>query len=219
MIVNALGTGRKVLAIVAHPDDEVIGCGGTLAKLNQQGNKVSILLPIKRNDPRGIKHWDLLTDCFMKSCECLGATPIIPDQLVNEYDAEKDVHRLHDNVMPFIESADAVFTHWNQDAHQVHRGLARAVEIATRPFRRRKDVFLFETATSTEQTFSPSFSPNSYSVLDNEHVKKKIQAMALYSVELANGRTPSSLRRKAQVRGAEIGASYAEAFCLGRLFF
>jgi hypothetical protein len=42
----------NVLAVVAHPDDEVIGCGGTLAKLRENGNDVRVVMPLKRNDPR-----------------------------------------------------------------------------------------------------------------------------------------------------------------------
>jgi LmbE family N-acetylglucosaminyl deacetylase len=208
----------NVLAVVAHPDDEAIGCGGTLAKLRDQGNEVRALLPLKRADPRGVEHWASLIDSFRRSCEILGAHSDLPPELLDETLAEGAIHRLHDIILASVEWADIVFTHWQADANQVHRAVSRAVEIATRPFRRRKTVYLFEVPTSTDQPFTPSFMPNAYAVLDANHVRRKSRAMACYQTEAVYGRTPAALRRKAQVRGAETGAAFAEAFYLARYF-
>ncbi len=209
----------NVLAVVAHPDDEVIGCGGTLAKLRENGNDVRVVMPLKRNDPRGVKNWDSLTESFIAACVHLGAVPVIPPELIDERSAESDVARLHDSVISSVEWADIIFTHFLGDANQVHRGVGRAVEIATRPFRRRKEVYLFEVATSTDQTFSPAFAPNSFSILSDVHAEKKSEAMSFYPTEMGGGRTPAGLLRKLQVRGDEVGVQFAEAFCLVRHFF
>jgi len=98
-------------------------------------------------------------------------------------------------------------------------GVGRAIEITTRPFRRRKEVYLFEVVTSTDQAFSPSFAPNSYSILSGTHAQRKSEAMSFYPTEICGGRTPAGLMRKLQVRGDEIGVPFAEAFCLARHFF
>lgn len=209
----------NVLAVIAHPDDEVIGCGGTLAKMAQAGDDVRVLLPLKRGDPRGVEHWSELLNAFSRSCDVLGITAIVAKNLMDERDAPAKLHALHDEIVTHVEQANMVFTHWLHDANQTHCAISRAVEIATRPFRRRKDVYLFETSTSTDQTFFQSFSANAYSLLDDLAIRKKCKAMTFYETESHGGRSPDSLLRKAQQRGDEINASYAEAFHIARCFF
>lgn len=208
----------KILAVVAHPDDEVIGCGGTLSKLSEQGHVVRVLLAVRRNDPRGVSHWNELEDAFRSSCAHLGVHAVVAEELVDERSLEAGVHQLHDLILPEVERADTIFTHWPGDCNQVHGSVGRAVEIATRPFRRRKNVYLFEVSTSTEQGFFPSFVPNMWSVLEERHVSRKCEAMSFYSTELAAGRTPEALSRRMQARGDDIGAHAAEAFHIARLF-
>ena len=78
-----------------------------------------------RCDPRGVATWDTLTTAFARSCETLGATAAIADPLTPETEAEPAPHRLHDSILPWVEEADAVLTHWPGDVNQVHRGVAR----------------------------------------------------------------------------------------------
>lgn len=212
----------RVLVVAAHPDDEVIGCGATIARLADEGSRVTVLLPTRRCDPRGRATWDDLLAGFDAACGLLGATARVADTLIDETRAEPAVHELHDAVAPYVEDADWVLTHWPGDVNQVHRGVARAVEIATRPFRRRRDVSLFEIATSTDQGFGGSgaspFSPTQYVMVSESQVRRKIAAMERYPHELASGRTGADLERRMRSRGAEIGAEYAEAFVVARQF-
>lgn len=209
--------GKNVLCVIGHPDDETIGCGGTLARAAAEGARIRILLPMARTDPRGVAHWPALLLQLRAAASCLGGEVVVPEPCMTEDECEQ-TNRLHALVLPHVEWADVVLAHWHGDVHQVHRAVARSVEIATRPFRRRRTVALFEVPTSTDQAFSETFSPNTWVLLEQAHVDHKLRAMAQYETELAPGRSPDDLRRKLEMRGRQVGVSYAEAFVLARHF-
>ncbi len=209
-------SSRRVLVVAPHPDDETLGCGGTLAKLAEQGADITVLLPCRRTDPRGVEHWDDLVAALHAACARLGATAVLPEPQLEE--PEPSVADVYDVVLPHVEASDVIFTHWHGDVHQAHRALSQAVEIATRPFRRHRDVYLFETPTSTEQAYVQTFSPNTYVVLEPEHCDAAVEAMGHYPIEHDIGRRPEDLRRRIETRGAEVGRTHAEAFVAVRQF-
>jgi LmbE family N-acetylglucosaminyl deacetylase len=209
--------GANVLCVIGHPDDETLGCGGTLARASAEGARVRIFLPMIRTDPRGVQNWPTLLVQLRAAAACLGGEAVLPENPMTEDECEQ-ISRLHELVLPHVEWADVVLAHWHGDVHQVHRAVARAVEIATRPFRRRRTVALYEVPTSTDQAFTESFSPNTFVLLEPAHVQCKLRAMAQYTTEVAPGRSPDDLRRKLETRGRQVGAEYAEAFALARHF-
>jgi LmbE family N-acetylglucosaminyl deacetylase len=208
----------RVLVVVGHPDDETLGCGGYMARLADEGHEVRVLSALRRSDPRGRAHWVDIVDDLRVACAVLGATAVLPEPLLEEHDADTDVRTLHEVVEPHVEWAELVLTHWTSDVHQVHRSVARSVEIATRPFRRRRDVLLFEVATSTDQTFERTFSPQCYVPLERRHVQRKLDAMACYRTEVAPGRDVCDVEHQLRRRGAEVGVEFAEAFVVARQF-
>ncbi|MBJ7332872.1 MAG: PIG-L family deacetylase [Solirubrobacteraceae bacterium] len=207
---------RSVLVVIGHPDDETLGCGGTLAKLAEEGARVTVLLPCRRTDPRGVEHWDDLLAALHGACARLGAVVALPEPMLLE--PEPAVADVYDVILPHVDEHDVVLTHWHGDVHQAHRALAHAVEIATRPFRRHREVWLFDTPTSTEQAFVQTYSPNTYVVLEERHCDAAVEAMALYPVEHDIGRRPEDLRRRIEARGAEIGRTHAEGFVAVRQY-
>lgn len=219
-MASTLGSvGHSALVIVAHPDDEVLGCGASISKWSEAGCTVKVLLPLKRHSSHLRVPWDEAIVRFRRSCSLLGAEPLILECLLDERRAHIEIDSLHDLISPLVESADLVLTHWGGDANQVHRGLASAVEIATRPFRCRKNVWLFEIPTSTDQSFRNTFVPATYVLLEERHVARKCEAMEIYLEEHAFGRRPEDLKLRMAVRGREAGAAFAEAFVPARLFF
>ncbi len=210
-------TDRRVVAFVAHPDDEVLGCGATIARISRTAAEVTIVLAARRVDERGKRSWPELISSFERSCARLGAVAAFAHPLLDENRINVDLHLFHDALVPFVDVADVVLTHHYADVHQSHQGVSRAVEIATRPFRRRRDVLLFEVPTSTDQTFMREFIPQAYSVLERRDVDAALEALSFYPGEIVPGRRPDDLEAHFRARGAEVGADYAEAFQSARL--
>lgn len=216
MLTTARSAPDKVLVVVAHPDDEVLGCGGTIRKLADAGCEVKVLLAFE--SPHG-RDWVKRRKTFDKVCQSLGAMAETVGGNAELSSTGGDLREMHDLLHPWIEWCDTVFTHWHGDVNQMHRTLSRAVEIATRPFRRRRDVFLFEVPTSSDQGYTgAAFTPNTFVELDASHCAIKCSAMDLYPHELAPGRTSQDLMRRLELRGTEAGLRYAEAFVAVRLF-
>jgi LmbE family N-acetylglucosaminyl deacetylase len=208
----------RVLCVAAHPDDEVLGCGATLSRAAEAGADVRILLPVKRCDLRGEANWELHLQQFSAAAQHLGGEAIISENSIPELHIEAETMALHALIEPWADWCDIVFTHWHGDAHQAHRAVARAVEVATRPFRRRRQVLQYEVPTSTEQAFRNTFAPNLFISVNEHHVARKAEAMALYTTEQAPGRNPQSVERWAAVRGEQVGVPYAETFVIARAF-
>jgi LmbE family N-acetylglucosaminyl deacetylase len=209
---------KNIVAIIAHPDDETIGCGGLLRKAADQNATCRVVLPIRRGDPRGIANWNCLMQQFNATCDLLGASAIITNETVEDLVAEINIHKIFSLIQGHIEWADIVLTHWHGDSHQAHRAVSRATEIATRPFRTQKTVLCFEIPTSTDQAFINTFSPNCFVTLSEHEMTKKKIAMGLYESEIVGGRTPFNLENQMRLRGSQAGTEFAEAYVIARHF-
>lgn len=210
--------GKNIAIIIAHPDDETIGCGGFIQKAVSEGAICKVVLPIRRVDPRGVANWDLLLLQFNKACKLLGAEPVYLEDSIEDLTADIQIQKLWSLINPYVEWADIVMCHWHGDMHQAHQAVSKAVEFATRPFRNLKTVLAFEIPTSTDQAFQYTFSPNCFVKLTKQHTDLKISAMSIYTTELIAGRTPYNLENYLKIRGNQIGQEYAEAFVIQRYF-
>lgn len=207
--------GLRVVAIVAHPDDESLGCGATLARLARAGARCRVVLAFRRTDARGVRQWDALLGAFADACAILGAEPCV-DAPEWASGTGLDMQKLHDRLIPWVEDADLVMTHWDGDTHQAHQALSHAVEIATRPFRRLRDVLQFEVPSASDQGFRAAFLPNLCVPLERSDVDAQARAFACYPSEFASGRSPGDLLARAAYRGRQFGLEYAQVFRIAR---
>jgi N-acetylglucosamine malate deacetylase 1 len=218
----------RVMAIAAHPDDETLGCGGTLLKHRASGHEVHWLIATSRSTSR----W---------STEAFKTQQAQVEAVARAYSVER-VHCLGfpdaglDTVpiASLIESIDAavsdvrpelVYVVHGGDVHTDHSLVYTAAMSALKSFRMSalgvRRIVSFETLSSTDagpQEESNAFRPNIYSDI-SPFIDEKCQILSLYETEVQQGwlpRTQSAVAALARIRGASVGVQYAEAFVLLR---
>ena len=222
---------QKVLVIAAHPDDEVLGCGGTIAKLSKQGAVIHIAfladgvfsregnVNIKQNE---LKQRRLAAE---NACKILGADSVtfgdFPDNRLDTI-ALLDVIRAVEEIINKF-NPDTIFTHHGGDLNIDHRYTHEAVVTACRPQSDSsvKTLLFYEVPSSTEwrSPYSlPYFVPNWFIDISDELDLKK-QALRAYQDEMRAWPHPRSIEGVEYLsrwRGATICVEAAEAFMLGR---
>lgn len=217
---------KTALVIVAHPDDEVLGIGGTILKLQKEyGYDVHIAF---MTSTKPHKKWEyaeevsalLNTTCCMPPYSTFGEalTPLTLDgePIAKLVDYVEDLLDFHE--------PELVFTHHSGDLNQDHRAVGEAVLIATRPFPGQlvKKVYTFDTASSTEWAFGefPKFEPNTYIDI-TEYFNIKLKALMIYEEEIRDREFPhprsiESLTANSKLKGSVVGVNRAETFRMVR---
>lgn len=222
---------RNVLVFAAHPDDELLGLGGTVRRLSNEGVIVNAIIMAEgltsraETRAKAVKtELDELQADARKAAEIIGYKSIefcgLPDNRMDSLellDVIKIVTRYVDKYMP-----DTIFTHHHGDLNVDHRITCEAVLTACRPVGGYcvKRIYAFETPSSTEwnYNYSEPFTPNVYyDVTDTLEVK--VQGMACYrteSTEYPHPRSAEALRSLGRFRGTNVGLEMAEGFMLLR---
>jgi LmbE family N-acetylglucosaminyl deacetylase len=221
---------KKILIVASHPDDEILGCGGTIACLAQEGCEIYTLIlgegVTSRDDKRDIKkrkeEIKKLKTQAKKANRILGVKEVsfgdFPDNrfdTVSLLDIVKSIEEIKVKIKP-----DVVFTHYEKDLNIDHQITYKAALTATRPIKGEtvREAYSFEILSSTEWNYPLSFSSNVfYDIKDTIDIKTK--AMKIYKSELKNYPHPRSIRGiklNAQNWGMKVGLEYAEAFKLVR---
>ncbi|HBQ38308.1 MAG TPA: GlcNAc-PI de-N-acetylase [Candidatus Omnitrophica bacterium] len=226
----------RILVVAAHPDDEVLGAGGAIARHRRRGDRVSILIlgeglgarfstrqvALAATKGRGFVR---LHQEMIRAHRLLGVTQTFHRQFpdnrfdsVDLLDLVKAVEEVTRQVTPRI-----VYTHHTEDLNVDHRLTCEAVLTACRPLAGEtvKEILSFEVLSSTEwappradRAFIPNVFLDISAVLD-----RKLNAMACYRSELRQPPHPRSLkaiRHQATLWGAKVGVDAAEAFELIR---
>ncbi|QQR81414.1 MAG: PIG-L family deacetylase [Deltaproteobacteria bacterium] len=224
---------NKVAVIAAHPDDEVLGCGGTIARMAQEGCEVNILLiadgeTSRRSDENSMTVSTKIENRNISAnvaCKILGCASVeilgLPDNRLDGLDRLDLVQVIENFIQKY--SPLTIFTHHAGDVNIDHRVVHDAVIAACRPLPNYNlgELLFFETPSSTEWRPPSShwaFSPNFF-VNISDTLQKKLEALNAYQEELREFPHPRSLKAiesLAQWRGASVGVKAAEAFILGR---
>jgi len=232
----------KHLVIAAHPDDEVLGMGGTIKKLTKNGNDVKIVIMATGISSRRTSNYKNSTeyeidDQTLKEINeqilrlrkdakdasaLLGVKDIqfesFPD---NEMDTVSNL-QITKKIEQIIQSykPDTIYTHSQFDINVDHRALYFATLTATRPKKNQnvKEILCFEVPSSTEWYFPSTFSPNVF-VDINKEIQFKLRALQQYKNELQEFPHPRSLEAISVIAkrwGSVSGFKNAEAFYLVR---
>jgi len=224
---------ESVLVVAAHPDDEVLGCGGTIARHADAGDQVQVLIVAEgatsrqqqRNRLQAGDELFVLAKAAQKAGSILGAAGVelldLPDNRLDSLDRLDLIKRLEERIdhhQPHV-----VYVHHAGDVNVDHRRLHEAVVTACRPtpchpVRR---LLSFEVASSSEWQppgSAPPFQPNWFVDISDQWRRKR-EALVTYSSEMRpwpHARSLEALEHMARWRGAQVGVEAAEAFCLLR---
>lgn len=222
---------KSILILAAHPDDEVLGCGGTIAKLVDEGAIVNVAFladgVFSRLGEESAQQLELNVrrTAAQKACVILGVKSVsfgdFPDNRMDTIpllDITQAVEALIAKHQP-----EMVFTHHAGDVNIDHRRLHDAVVTACRPQQGHpvKTLLCFEVPSSTEWQLpasAPAFMPNWFVDISTT-LDRKLAALEVYADELRawpHPRSRQGVEHLAHWRGATVGVDAAEAFILGR---
>jgi len=223
---------RKILVVAAHPDDEVLGCGGTIPRLAQEGHDIFISILgegiTSRYDSTKEADEKLMKELHAKSqrvAEFLGAKDLFMyNQPDNRFDTIPvlDIVKIIENLIYKLKP-EVMYTQDGGDLNIDHAISFRASLTATRPVKGCpvRELYAYEVPSSSEWSFGqfePAFKPTVF-VDIRETLDTKVKALQLYESEVRpfpHPRSPEAIRAIAERWGSLVGCEAAEAFKLIR---
>ena len=216
----------RVLVFAPHNDDEVLGVGGTIAKLADQGHDVFVCeVTVWKENPNGYQG---IQNQAVRAHDILGVRdsfflnlPVVGLKETPTYIKNTSFQKIVDEIKPQI-----AFIPHAGDMHVDHAETAAAAMVALRPIdnSQLKAIYAYETLSETEWNTpdtAHAFIPNAWSDITDTFTRK-IEAMKCFTTQLRAFPHPRSLEAMealARLRGSTVGVAYAEAFSLIRYVF
>lgn len=218
----------NILVISVHPDDETLGCGGTLLKHRAQGDTLYWLIATETHQPqwpeetikRKASEVRQVAEAYRVEQHFKLGFPTVRLDTIPQADLIVRIRGVIAEVRPEI-----VYLVHDGDVHTDHQTIFTATMSVLKPFHMGtlgvRRVLCYETLSSTEAAPpqpTRTFMPNVFSDI-TPYLERKIEIMALYQTEAQLDplpRGPSAIRALARYRGATIGVENAEAFMLIR---
>lgn len=210
-------SGKRVLVIAAHPDDELLGCGGTLALHAAQGDHVTALIACEGESLRYGAGTRGMSDHTRDACRTLGVSCVrelrFPDQRLDRLTLTELIAPLEHTVRELRPSV--IYCQYGGDINRDHELLFKATLVATRPTENYiAAVYAFDTASSTEWAYPCTFVPDTWIDISTT-LDTKLAAMACYQTEVRTYPHPRSLealRFRAKAWGNRCCLDAAEVF-------
>jgi LmbE family N-acetylglucosaminyl deacetylase len=226
---------KRIMIVVAHPDDELLGLGATFHKLINECNVTTHVVILgegitSRSDTRDVTIWENELAIHQENIKnaqlAIGyhSTSIydFPD---NRFDSVSllDIVKVVEKEKKQFEP-DVIFTHHGGDVNIDHQRTFESIITACRPMKEEKvkTIITFETPSGTEwrsPTDPRHFLPNLFFSVSETDIDAKIKGMESYEFERRNyphPRSPEALKIQAQRWGIVVGTNFAEAFCIVR---
>lgn len=222
----------NILIFAPHPDDEILGCGGVMAKYAKRGDKVTVCIctcghpPVYDDSLMKANNWPhTLYPEIKKAHELLGVHdtlyldfPVVAVESVPRYEFNGRIMQVVQSVKP-----DVVYIPHFGDMQKDHTLVSEAIMVAVRPRgeHRVRKVYSYETLSETEWNIphvKNIFIPNTF-IDVSDVMESKLQAMACFESQLSDFPEPRSLEAVealAKLRGSTMNAHRAEAFALIR---
>lgn len=222
---------KKVLVIAAHPDDEVLGVGGTIAKLSAEGVECHLLIVTDGSSSQYRDSNHLHEIIESKKLETKGCADLLGFKTIRygelpDMKLDKTPHIVINQVIEkFIDELqpDTVFTHFWGDVNRDHQEVFKSTLVAVRPVMGQvvKELYCYRVPSSTEWTPNKAdtmFMPNDFVDIE-KYAEQKYKAFACYTTELRDYPHPRSvqyLRETDKAAGLRVGLLAAEEFVLMR---
>lgn len=220
----------NILVVAPHPDDEVLGMGGTIAKFVSEGNNVSVAIVTKGWEPLYPKEQVTKVRAEAKKAnEIMGVKNLIFMDFPVTKLKQVPMHELNESFAQLVknEKPELVFLPFHGDRHLDHRCVYESCMVALRPGQQNnqlKRILCYETVSETHWAtayIEPNFEPQVWNDI-SQHLSVKLAAMEKYQSQLRpkpDARSIDALTSLAKWRGSVVGMAAAECFILVREYW